>query len=157
MKISRVRTLCASTAALLAAVAPITAAEAAPKSGEIVSRSHPRLIVLTDIGAEVDDQESLIRLLLYANEIDIEGLVATTSTFLREPRHFAPPFVRNSLRKNLPHEAIAEEIFAAFRTRRFRVLVDADPMPPTSHTVVSNPTQMAHSQPGAEHAEWLLG
>jgi hypothetical protein len=78
-------------------------------------------------------------------------------TMAAEPRHFAPPFVRNSLRKNLPHEAIAEEIFAAFRTRRFRVLVDADPRPPTSHAVVSNPTQMARSQPGAEHAEWLLG
>jgi hypothetical protein len=38
-----------------------------------------RVIILTDIEAEVDDTQSLIRLLLYSNEIDIKGLVATTS------------------------------------------------------------------------------
>jgi hypothetical protein len=41
----------------------------------------PRLLVLTDMGNEPDDQMSLVRLLLYSNEIDIEGLVATTSTW----------------------------------------------------------------------------
>ena len=39
-----------------------------------------RLIVLSDIEADPDDAQSLVRLLLYANQIDIEGLVATTST-----------------------------------------------------------------------------
>jgi hypothetical protein len=38
-----------------------------------------RLIVLTDIEAEPDDTQSLVRLLLYSSEIDIEGLIATTS------------------------------------------------------------------------------
>ncbi len=38
-----------------------------------------RVIVLTDIEADPDDTQSLVRLLLYANEIDIRGLVATTS------------------------------------------------------------------------------
>jgi Protein of unknown function (DUF1593) len=42
-----------------------------------------RVVVLTDIGNEPDDQMSLVRLLLYANEIDIEALVATTSTWQR--------------------------------------------------------------------------
>jgi hypothetical protein len=42
-----------------------------------------RLIVLTDIGAEVDDTESMVRLLLYSNNIDVEGLIATTSTWKR--------------------------------------------------------------------------
>jgi Protein of unknown function (DUF1593) len=42
-----------------------------------------RLIILSDIGNEPDDQMSLVRLLLYSNEIDIEGLVATTSTWQR--------------------------------------------------------------------------
>lgn len=42
-----------------------------------------RLIVLTDISTlnseygEPDDTQSLIRLLLYSNEFDIEGLIAT--------------------------------------------------------------------------------
>ncbi len=43
-----------------------------------------RLIVLTDIEADPDDTQSLIRLLLYSNEIDIRGLIATTSTFLKD-------------------------------------------------------------------------
>jgi Protein of unknown function (DUF1593) len=42
-----------------------------------------RLIVLSDIEAEADDSQSLIRLLLYANEIDLEGLIATTSIWLK--------------------------------------------------------------------------
>jgi Protein of unknown function (DUF1593) len=39
-----------------------------------------RVIVLSDIGNEPDDQMSLVRFLLYSNEFDVEGLVATTST-----------------------------------------------------------------------------
>jgi hypothetical protein len=42
-----------------------------------------RLLVLTDITNEPDDQESLVRLLVYANEYDLEGIIATTSTHLR--------------------------------------------------------------------------
>jgi hypothetical protein len=38
-----------------------------------------RVIVLTDIEADPDDTESLVRLLLYSNEIDIKGIIATTS------------------------------------------------------------------------------
>jgi hypothetical protein len=41
------------------------------------------MIVLTDIGAEVDDTESMVRLLLYSDVIDIQGLIATTSTWKR--------------------------------------------------------------------------
>jgi len=36
----------------------------------------PRLVVLTDIGGDPDDQMSMVRLITYANHIDIEGLVA---------------------------------------------------------------------------------
>src|SRR3954470_20755328 len=46
--------------------------------------TKPRLIVLTDISNEPDDEESLVRLLVYSNEFDIEGLVATTSVWLRQ-------------------------------------------------------------------------
>jgi len=40
--------------------------------------SKQRLLVLTDIGGDPDDQQSMIRLLLYANEFDLEGLIATS-------------------------------------------------------------------------------
>lgn len=42
-----------------------------------------RVLVLTDIEADPDDAQSLVRLLLYSNVVDIEGLVATTSTHMR--------------------------------------------------------------------------
>ncbi len=42
-----------------------------------------RLVVLTDIEADPDDSQTLVRLLLYSSEIDIEGLIATTSTHQR--------------------------------------------------------------------------
>jgi hypothetical protein len=48
---------------------------------------NPRLVVLSDIGNEPDDQMSLVRLLTYSNEIDIEGLIATTSTWQRNAAH----------------------------------------------------------------------
>lgn len=41
----------------------------------------PRVVVLTDMGNEPDDQMSFVRLLLYSNEFDLEALIATTSTW----------------------------------------------------------------------------
>jgi hypothetical protein len=46
-----------------------------------VSGKAQRVIVLTDIGADPDDTESMVRLLLYSNVIDIKGLIATTSVW----------------------------------------------------------------------------
>lgn len=42
-----------------------------------------RIVILTDIEADPDDTQSLVRLLLYANQIDLVGLVATTSCWHR--------------------------------------------------------------------------
>ena len=42
-----------------------------------------RVIILTDIEADPDDTQSLVRLFLYSNQIDIQGLVATTSCWLQ--------------------------------------------------------------------------
>ena len=43
-----------------------------------------RVIILTDVENEPDDTESLVRLMLYSNEIDIKGIVATNSTHMRD-------------------------------------------------------------------------
>lgn len=62
--------------ALLFCLAPF------PQFGQTVSTTHEvknRVIILTDIEADPDDTQSLVRLLLYANQIDIKGIVATTS------------------------------------------------------------------------------
>jgi hypothetical protein len=40
---------------------------------------RPRLMVLTDIGGDPDDQQSLVRLMVYTNEFEIEGLIASAS------------------------------------------------------------------------------
>ncbi|HJV69232.1 DUF1593 domain-containing protein [Ideonella sp.] len=66
--------LCLSGAALGASAA------AAPPAKQ-------RLIVLTDIENEPDDTQSLVRLLLYANDIELRGLVATTSVHMRQGVH----------------------------------------------------------------------
>jgi hypothetical protein len=51
-----------------------------------------RLIVLSDIEADPDDSQTLIRLLLYSNQIDIEGLIATTS--VHQKSRVAPETIR---------------------------------------------------------------
>ena len=54
---------------------------ATPHTDPYVSR--PRVIVMTDIANEPDDQMSLVRFLLYSNQFDVEGLVASTSTWMK--------------------------------------------------------------------------
>lgn len=80
----------------------------------------PRLVVLTDISNEPDDEESMVRLLVYANEFDFEGLVATTSTWLRNTTRVdliqrqldAYAQVRPNLLKHAPGFPTAESLRA---------------------------------------------
>lgn len=51
-----------------------------------------RMVVLTDIEADPDDTQSLVRLLLYANSIDIKAIVATTS--VHQKTRIAPESIR---------------------------------------------------------------
>ena len=71
--------LCLLVAALVATIGRPEQAQAAASEAAL----RQRMIVLTDIEADPDDTQSLVRLLLYANVIDLEGLVATTSTHKR--------------------------------------------------------------------------
>ncbi|WP_157471685.1 DUF1593 domain-containing protein [Gilvimarinus agarilyticus] len=62
---------------VLVAIWPVQAvskSDAAPQP-----ESRQRLLVLTDIEADPDDAQTFVRLLHYANQIDIEGVVPTTS------------------------------------------------------------------------------
>ncbi len=74
--------LCRVAAIAGLAVASFPAPEAEAFQSAKANKPH-RLIVLTDIENEPDDTQSMVRLLLYANEIDIQGLIATTSTHKR--------------------------------------------------------------------------
>ncbi len=85
------------------------AAAVSADSSAIQPELKPRIIVLSDIGNEPDDQMSLVRLLLYSNELDIEGLVATTSTWQRTKAN--PEIMQQviaaygKVRSNLTHHA----------------------------------------------------
>jgi hypothetical protein len=82
--------------------------------------ARQRVLVLTDIENEPDDAQSLIRFLTYANQWDIEGLIATTSIHL--PDHVAPDrirqiiatygTVRNNLLQHEPGYPTAEQLLA---------------------------------------------
>jgi hypothetical protein len=48
-------------------------------SGAAGAAERPRLAVLTDIGGDPDDQQSMVRLMVYANEFDLELLIASAS------------------------------------------------------------------------------
>jgi Cellulose-binding Sde182, nucleoside hydrolase-like domain/Cellulose-binding protein Sde0182, C-terminal domain len=45
----------------------------------VFAADKPRLVVLTDIGGDPDDQQSMIRLMVHTNEFEIEGLIASAS------------------------------------------------------------------------------
>ena len=79
---------------LAAACAAVMSAQGPPQPGKSLARdvaapfvdsytAHPRVVVMTDIANEPDDQMSLVRFLLYSNQFDVEGLVASTSTWMR--------------------------------------------------------------------------
>lgn len=74
-------------AGLTLAAAGLLAAQALPPTHIDDFTGHPRVIVISDIGNEPDDQMSLVRLLLYSNELDIEGMIATTSTWQKTATH----------------------------------------------------------------------
>ncbi len=56
------------------------------------SNKNHRVIVLSDIEADPDDAQTMVRLLLYSNVIDIKGLIATTSVWQKS--RVAPESIR---------------------------------------------------------------
>lgn len=80
-------------AAISAACLLVADVAIAQAGADTPGQGRSRLFVLTDIENEPDDTQSLIRLLLYSNEIDIEGLVATTSVHKRTS--VAPEAIRH--------------------------------------------------------------
>ena len=69
-----------AVALLLALAASASAQPLAPGHVDDFT-GKPRVVVLSDMGNEPDDQMSFVRLLLYSNELDLEALIATTSTW----------------------------------------------------------------------------
>lgn len=74
---------------------------------------RPRVIVMSDIGNEPDDQMSLVRLLLYSNQLEIEGLIASTSTW----------------QKNIVHPETMRSLIEAYGRVRANLLLHAPAWP----------------------------
>ncbi len=47
-------------------------------AGPVLARQKPVVVVLTDIGGDTDDEQSMVRCLLYADVLDIRALCATS-------------------------------------------------------------------------------
>lgn len=54
------------------------------KPQQKLQKDKLRVLVLTDIENEPDDAQSLVRFLTYSNQWQVEGLIATTSTHLKD-------------------------------------------------------------------------
>ena len=65
--------------AMLLAMVSLTAVAAAATGEPMKPDTRPRLLILTDIGGDPDDQQSMVRLMAYANRFRIEGLIASAS------------------------------------------------------------------------------
>lgn len=90
----------------------LAAAQTAPPPDSFPGK--PRVVILSDIGNEPDDQMSLVRLLLYSNQLDIEALVATTSTW----------------QKSAIHPETMRAVIAAYGEARPNLLLHAQGWPP---------------------------
>ncbi len=83
----------------------------------------PRVIVLTDIENEPDDAMSMVRFLVYINQFDVEGLVATTSVHQKNKtaawriKEIVEAYrkVRNNLLKHEPGFPLADYLLSVIR------------------------------------------
>jgi hypothetical protein len=112
---------------------------------------RPRLLVLTDIGGDPDDQQSMIRLMLYSNEFEIEGLVASASGTPGE------------LKRAVTRPDLIREIVMAYGKVRSHLLKNADGWPETKFLLgrikTGNP-QRGRSYIGENHdtegSRWII-
>jgi hypothetical protein len=112
---------------------------------------RPRLLVLTDIGGDPDDQQSMIRLMVYANEFEIEGLVATASGTLGE------------LKEAVTRPDLIREVVQAYGTVRTNLAHHANGWPETRSLldrIKSGNPQRGRDQIGQDHdtegSRWLV-
>ena len=92
----------------------------------LAAAEKARVLVLTDIENEPDDAMSMVRLLTYANQWDIEGLVATTSVHQKDKtaawriRQIVEAYgkVRDNLEKHEPGYPTAEYLLSVIREGR---------------------------------------
>ncbi|HQR34214.1 MAG TPA: DUF1593 domain-containing protein [Blastocatellia bacterium] len=132
---------------LLIAFAEIASAQALQPGQIDEFTGKPRVVVLSDMGNEPDDQMSFVRLLLYSNELDLEAMIATTSTWQKtkvqpETMHkivAAYGQVRANLLKHAagwPEAAKLDAIVTAGQTAYGMAAVGANKMSPGAEAII---------------------
>jgi hypothetical protein len=101
---------------LLGVASSLLAAQELPATHVDDFAGKPRVVVLSDIGNEPDDQMSFVRFLMYSNEFDVEAMIATTSTW----------------QKTKTHAETMHELIAAYGQVRTNLLLHAKGWPETS-------------------------
>jgi len=95
------------------------AAALTPCQFESVPRS--RVVILTDMGNEADDSQTMVRLLMYSNQFDIEGLIAVSSCHQYAGKNDTDP-----IRNNVQPTMITERIHAYGKVRANLLLHASD-------------------------------
>lgn len=111
----------------------------------------PRLVVLTDIGGDPDDQQSMIRLMLYSNEFEIEGLIASAAG------------VPGELKKDQVRPELIREIVQAYGQVRPNLLLHHPDYPAADHLMerikAGNPVRGLKSLgegKDTEGSDWII-
>src|SRR5205807_3894362 len=98
---------------------PSKEAKAQEPSPAAPTPAKPRLLVLTDIGGDPDDRQSMIRLMTYANEFEIEGLIASATGTPGE------------VKQDVTHPDLIREIVEAYAKVRPNLLLHRPDYPPS--------------------------
>ncbi|KAJ3548123.1 hypothetical protein NM208_g1157 [Fusarium decemcellulare] len=137
------------------------------KLAYVPDNQKPRVFVLTDILNEPDDQQSVVRYLLYSNEFNTRALCATTSTHLRNETH--PDRIEQIVKaygqvvKNLNRHVHpwnqytpAEDLLSLITSGPTVRLLLFAPAPPNLLTMLQSYGREALSEPISEGAQLLI-
>lgn len=117
-----------STLLLFSVLSVVNASASEAPPATPAASSRPRLLVLTDIGGDPDDQQAMVRLMLYSCEFEIEGLVASASGTPGELKKeiVQPQLIREiveaygqvlpNLRQHDPRYPAAEDLLAKIKS-----------------------------------------
>jgi hypothetical protein len=124
----RIRSLASLSTLLVAtAVCAGAAGRDATTALDFLDLPRSRLVVLTDMGNEADDSQTMVRLLVHSNRFDIDGLIAVSSCHQYAGKNDADP-IRNDVQPTM----IVERIEAYGRVRA-NLLLHADGWPTVEH------------------------
>ncbi len=111
----------------------------------------PRLLVLTDIGGDPDDTQSLVRLLVHSDTMDIEGLIASAAG------------IPGELKERVTKPEIIREVISAYGKIRPNLVKHSAGFPEAEHLLTLVKSGSIHRGPNAigdgnnsEGSAWII-